>query len=249
MVIRDYADKLFKEIAESKYSSAEKAINRNHGDYFSKLNKYQKGAIFSMTYNAGADGLFKEGYTSPKKIREYIDNKDSQKDSEKEKAVKARTRAWYELRYNSCKEAWGRESTMNGLARRRYNEGDLFGLYDEDKTVKKIDKENDDKEIKSIYEIAKYFESNIVAVPNKNNVLDETIQGIEEIKKELENYNQKYGIKLINKAPIYNSTRKIQENTDILIFPLMYRVVAAMEKEADKIDDDELSICFHLSYR
>lgn len=53
----------------------------------------------------------------------------------------------------------------------------------------------------------------------------------------LEKYNSKYGIRLVNEDPIYNSTRKIQENTDILIFPLMYRSVVLMEKEAGKTDD------------
>ncbi|NLM96733.1 MAG: hypothetical protein GX175_03815, partial [Halanaerobiaceae bacterium] len=56
----------------------------------------------------------------------------------------------------------------------------------------------------------------------------------------LENYNAKYGIKLVNEDPIYNITGKIREDTDVLIFPLMYRTVVLMEKEADKTDDDEL---------
>ncbi|WP_018248949.1 hypothetical protein [Orenia marismortui] len=290
----DYADKLFKEIAESKYDSAKTAIDRSYGDYFSKLSKYQKGAVFSMTYNAGANGLFKDGYTSPKKIREYVKNKDSEVDSDKEKAIKARTRAWYELRYNSCKEAWNRESTRRGLARRRYNEGDLFGLYEdnitskeakwileafEDKAVKKTDKKNNNKEIKSIYEIAKYFEANIVAIPNEKNVLDEKIKGIEDIKKDLENksketdskpveeikaeakekgrfldnvseeflkeYNQKYGLVLDKEKPIYNSITKIQEHNDVLIFPLMDRLVVSMEKEKEKARDEDKKNAIH----
>jgi|GEM_PF-4265949 len=281
----EYANILFDIVAEDKFKAVKKIANTGtNKDYYSKLTKAEKSAIFSMSYNAGY-GLFFEkvqngnrkviDFTKPyncvKNLREYIDNKDS----DKKKAIKARTRVWYEFRYNSCKEAWQGLNGGRGLAKRRYSEGDMFGLYDETIRSQKarwiLDKLRDEsiqkQGVKSIEKIAHYFEENIVSpdeVGEYRRVNDE-VKGIEEIIKDLKEiasensveqikaeikdkgrkldnvteaflkkYDEKYGLVLDKERLIYNNIIKIEEHTDLLIFPLMDRLVVSMEREAEK---------------
>ncbi|SJZ67712.1 hypothetical protein [Selenihalanaerobacter shriftii] len=58
----------------------------------------------------------------------------------------------------------------------------------------------------------------------------------------LKKYDKEYGLILDTERPIYNSITKIEEHTDVLIFPLMDRLVVNMQKEEEKAKgkDDEL---------
>ncbi|GAB6100498.1 hypothetical protein JCM16358_23770 [Halanaerocella petrolearia] len=286
----EYANTLFNLVAEDKFKAVKKIANaKTDKDYYSKLTKAEKSTIFSMAYNSGY-GLFfgktKQGkrkvidfnkpYNCVKKLREYLDNKESNP----EQALKARTRVWYEFRYNSCLEAWQNLSGGRGLAKRRYSEGDLFGLYDEDVKSEEaewiLDKLKDEsiqkQGIKSIEKIACYFEKNIVAPSEVGEYrrVNDKVKGIKEIIKDLENkaaqdpvkqikaevkekgrkidnvseeflkkYDEKYGLVLDKKKPIYNSIIKIEKNQDVLIFPLMDRLVVSMEKEKEKAKDED----------
>ncbi len=55
----------------------------------------------------------------------------------------------------------------------------------------------------------------------------------------LKKYDKKYGLVLDKERPIYNSITKIEEHTDLLIFPLMDRLVVSMEKEEKKATGDK----------
>ncbi|SFM07890.1 hypothetical protein, partial [Candidatus Frackibacter sp. WG13] len=50
----------------------------------------------------------------------------------------------------------------------------------------------------------------------------------------LKKYDEKYGLVLDKERLIYNNIIKIEEHTDLLIFPLMDRLVVSMEREAEK---------------
>ena len=287
----EYANILFDIVAEDKFKIVKKILNANtNKDYYSELTKSEKSAIFSMSYNSGY-GLFyckvrkgkkevidfNQPYNCVKKLREYIDSKEN----DKEKALKARTRVWYEFRYNCSLEAWQKKKGGRGLGKRRYSEGDLFGLYDSSIKANEarwiLDKLKDDhikkQGMNKIENIALYYEKNIVSpyevgkyrqVNDKVKGIREIIKELEEkaninpveqIKKEIENedreldnvsesflkkYDKRYGIVLDKERPIYNSIINIRKNRDVLIFPLIDRLVVQMEKKKEKERNEEL---------
>ena len=296
-----YASILFDVVASDMYSYVEGVANNGvDEDYHSDLTGREKSAIFSMVYNSGyslffqsnAEGGidFNEPYNATENLRDYIDNKN---DDNMEEALKARTRVWYELRYNSSSEAWNEEPGGRGLAKRRYCEGDIFGLfaYDEDEVdtlydgdeltseeagwiLEKLRDDDIEKDgVSSIEAIAEHFEDNYYSpnlVEDSRMVgdemsemsdiiteLEDAIDPVEEIQNEAENndreldnltynflkkYDEKYGIVLDEERPIYYSVKKIEKYNDILIFPLMNKLVINAEKEEKRVrgEDDEL---------
>jgi hypothetical protein len=299
----EYASLLFDVVASDMYSYVEGVANNGTDeDYHSDLTGREKSAIFSMVYNSGYSLFFQdngeggidfnEPYNSTENLRDYIDNKN---DDSREESLKSRTRVWYELRYNSSSEAWNEEAGGRGLAKRRYCEGDIFGLFaDEEDEVETLydgdqltseesrwilEKLRDDDiqkdGISSIEEIAEYFEDDYYApdLVEENRMvgdemseisdiiteLEEAINPVEEIQTEAENndreldnltydflkkYDEKYGILLDEKRPIYHSVKQIEQYNDLLIFALMEKLVINMEKEEKKAieEDDELYI-------
>jgi hypothetical protein len=111
----EYAGKLM-EVMAPKYRNTAK--NRlNSGDY-DKLLDCQKGALLSLAYNSPSlIGNNLKGY-----IAKYI------KATDPYEKVKYRTLAWAEIRYGS------NSNKLQGLANRRYQESDYWGLVGENDT-------------------------------------------------------------------------------------------------------------------
>lgn len=95
-----------------------------------------------------------------------------------------------------------------------------LGTKKQDK-IEKILERLKQKEVDPVEEIK-------AEVQEKGRVLDNLSESF------LKEYNQKYGLVLDKQEPIYNSITKIQEHNDVLIFPLMDRIVVSMEMEAEK---------------
>ena len=208
--------------------------------------------------------------------------------SEKDKAY-YKTKAWYEMRYNSHKSGWKYIKKKNknktakksagddGLANRRYKDSLKFGLYelyngkDPSQKVKdgvlKFLKSKNGRSGEKVKETIKKYEkefspSNKDLGDKKQDEIKEVLKKLEKdpvkkIKNEAENndreldnlsynflkkYDEKYGIVLDEERPIYHSVKKIEKYNDILIFPLMNKLVINAEKEEKRVrgEDDEL---------
>ncbi|WP_205739380.1 hypothetical protein [Halocella sp. SP3-1] len=94
------------------------------------------------------------------------------------------------------------------------------------------------------------IETIIKALETKDDPVEQIEKEVEAKGKKLDNlslvflkkYHEKHTLVLDKERPVYNAVSKIKEHSDVLIFPLMDRLVVTMEKEEAKAKDkdDEL---------